>query len=102
MTTTKTQLKQLLIRRKTVIGMALLVWLTSCWIASHSGLALVVDLETGAKGCVDGLSRYFGFNESNAILSIVSTACVLLALAIPPALMVYLLADLCWSHRRQV
>jgi hypothetical protein len=83
---------------RTAIAIAGVSWLVSLWLASNSGLALIVH-PNGEKYCVDGLSLYFGFSETNTAVAALSTVSVLLALAIPLGLAAFGAVRL-WRKRK--
>ena len=43
-----------------LLAVALAISAVSFWLEAHSGLALMVDLRTGEKHCVDELAGYLG------------------------------------------
>ena len=90
-----------MVRRWTLFGLCG-VWVVACWLTNHSQLALVVDAKTGAKYCVNRLAGYLGLPERSVLADSISTASVLIALALPFIIVGLVLAPMFMKWRARV
>ena len=59
------------------------LWSLVCWLQLHSGLALILDKQTGAKYCVSLLSRYLGLRQGGSLELLLAIALPVLWLGLP-------------------
>ena len=69
---------------KTAWALAVGSWSIACWLAAHDGLVLVLDpAAPGGKRCINGLSLYLGFHDTNDAVAMLGLVSMMLSLALP-------------------
>ena len=66
-----------------------LLWFAAVYLAKHSGVALIVDLKTGEKHCVEMLALHFKATQYSEFLGFLGSASVI-AVFLLPAIVIFI------------
>ena len=79
-----------------------LLWLAAAYLANHSGVALMVDIKTGEKHCVEMLALHFQAIQYSEFLGLLGSASVI-GVFLLPAIAIFLgIVDFIIRRRRKV
>lgn len=79
-----------------------LLWFASIYLANHSGVALMVDLKTGEKHCVEMLALHFEALQYSEFLGLLGSASVILVFLLPVVAIFFGIVDFGRRRRRRV
>jgi hypothetical protein len=79
-----------------------LLWFAAIYLANHSGLALMVDLKTGEKHCIEMLALHFEALQYSEFLGLLGSASVILVLLLPVVAIFLAIVDFRRRQRRKV
>jgi hypothetical protein len=82
-----------------VLAVITVLWLISVTLANHSGLALIVDMKTGEKYCIDTLARYLNVSQENGFTGLLGTASVFLSMLLPVLAIIVLAIMTCRKRK---
>ena len=79
-----------------------LLWLAAVYLANHSGVALMVDIKTGEKHCVEMLALHFQAIQYSELLGLLGSASVIGVFLLPAIAIFVGIIDFKSRQRRKV
>ncbi|MEF2270691.1 hypothetical protein V3C40_28270 [Janthinobacterium sp. LS2A] len=79
-----------------------LLWLAAVYLGNHSGLALMVDINTGEKHCVEMLALHFQAIQYSELLGLLGSASVIGVFLLPAIAIFVGIIDFRSRQRRKV
>ena len=79
-----------------------LLWLAAVYLAKHSGVALIVDLKTGEKHCVEMLALHFKATQYSEFLGLLGSASVIAVFVLPAVVIFIGIIDFRSCRRRKI